>query len=93
MNHLPQDELRPQWDFSGFVVLARFTLDVARDGANADQLPTWNSGDEFQPAQAKLRVKYTDLSPLPLGLIVTHWFFWPLVHCQVARFGHIDECR
>jgi Zn-dependent M28 family amino/carboxypeptidase len=55
--HSPQDELKPEWDFSGFVVLASFTLDVARDVANADQLPTWSRGDEFRPAREKLGVK------------------------------------
>jgi hypothetical protein len=55
--HSPQDELKPEWDFSGFVVLARFTLDVARDVANAGRLPTWNPGDEFRPAREKLGVK------------------------------------
>ena len=55
--HSPQDEMRPDWDFSGFVVLARFTLDVARDVANADRLPTWNPGDEFRPARDKQGVK------------------------------------
>src|SRR5439155_3644522 len=37
--HSPQDELQPAWDFSGFPVLGRFALDVARDVANADRLP------------------------------------------------------
>jgi Zn-dependent M28 family amino/carboxypeptidase len=45
--HSPQDELRPEWDFSGFAVLGRFALDLTRAVANADQLPTWNPGDEF----------------------------------------------
>jgi Zn-dependent M28 family amino/carboxypeptidase len=49
--HSPQDEVKPEWDFSGFSVLAHFALDVARDIANADQLPTWNPGDEFRPAR------------------------------------------
>ncbi|HEV8062018.1 MAG TPA: M28 family peptidase [Gemmataceae bacterium] len=51
--HTPQDEMKPEWDFAGFVVLARFALDVARDIANADRLPTWNAGDEFLPAREK----------------------------------------
>jgi hypothetical protein len=51
--HQPQDEMRLDWDFSGFVVLARFTLDVARDVANAEGLPTWNPGDEFRAARDK----------------------------------------
>jgi Zn-dependent M28 family amino/carboxypeptidase len=55
--HTPQDEMKPDWDFSGFVVLARFSLAVARDVANADRLPTWNPGDEFRPAREKHGVK------------------------------------
>jgi Zn-dependent M28 family amino/carboxypeptidase len=55
--HSPQDELKPEWDFSGFVVLARFALDVARDIANAEHLPTWNPGDEFRAAREKSGVK------------------------------------
>jgi hypothetical protein len=55
--HSPQDEFKPEWDFSGFVVLTRFALDVARNVADADVLPTWNPGDEFRPAREKLGVK------------------------------------
>jgi Zn-dependent M28 family amino/carboxypeptidase len=55
--HSPQDEVQPDWDFSGFVVLAGFALDVARDVANANRLPTWNPGDEFLPAREKSGVK------------------------------------
>lgn len=55
--HTPQDEMKADWDFAGFVVLARFALDVARDAANADSLPTWNPGDEFRPARDKQGVK------------------------------------
>jgi Zn-dependent M28 family amino/carboxypeptidase len=55
--HSPQDEVKPEWDFAGFVVLARFCLDVARDVANAGPLPTWNPGDEFRPAREKSGVK------------------------------------
>jgi Zn-dependent M28 family amino/carboxypeptidase len=51
--HSPQDELRPEWDFSGFTVLAQFMLDIARDVANADELTTWNPGDEFHPARRR----------------------------------------
>ncbi len=55
--HSPQDEVQPHWDYSGFVVLAGFAIDVARDAANADKLPTWNPGDEFRPAREKSGVK------------------------------------
>ena len=49
--HSPQDYFRSEWDFSGFVVLSRFVLTVARDVANDGELPTWNSGDEFRGAR------------------------------------------
>jgi Zn-dependent M28 family amino/carboxypeptidase len=55
--HSPQDELKSEWDFSGFVVLSRFALDVAHDVANADQLPNWNPGDEFRAARERSGVK------------------------------------
>lgn len=55
--HSPQDEMRPEWDFSGFVVLGQFAIDVAWDVANADRLPTWNAGDEFRPARERSGVK------------------------------------
>lgn len=51
--HTPQDELKPEWDFTGFVVLARFALDIGFEAANTDQWPTWNTGDEFRPARDK----------------------------------------
>jgi Zn-dependent M28 family amino/carboxypeptidase len=46
--HTPQDEMRADWDFSGFAKLGQFALDIGREVANADRLPTWNPGDEFQ---------------------------------------------
>jgi Zn-dependent M28 family amino/carboxypeptidase len=55
--HSPQDEMKADWDFSGFVTLAHFALDVAREAANAERLPTWNAGDEFRPARDKQGVK------------------------------------
>ncbi len=55
--HSPQDEVRPEWDFAGFVVLGGFALDVARAVADAESLPTWNPGDEFRPAREKSGVK------------------------------------
>ena len=55
--HSPQDEMKADWDFAGFVTLARFALDAARAVANADALPTWNPGDEFRPAREKSGVK------------------------------------
>ena len=66
--HTPQDEVRPDWDFAGFPVLARFAFDVARAVADADGLPTWNPGDEFKPARDKSSVGPGDHTrTLPVG--------------------------
>jgi Zn-dependent M28 family amino/carboxypeptidase len=55
--HSPQDEVKPDWDYAGFRVLGRFTLDIAREVANAEGLPTWNVGDEFRAAREKPGVR------------------------------------
>ncbi len=55
--HSPQDELKPEWDFAGFPVLARFAIDVARAAANAEGLPTWKAGDPLRPVREKSGVK------------------------------------
>lgn len=55
--HSPQDEVRPNWDYSGLALIAKFAADVAREVANADRLPTWNAKDEFLPAREKSGVK------------------------------------
>ncbi|MBX9625803.1 MAG: M28 family peptidase [Gemmataceae bacterium] len=55
--HTPQDEVRPDWDYSGFPVLGGFALDVARAVADVERLPTWNPGDEFRPAREKSGVR------------------------------------
>ena len=39
------------------MTLAGFALDVARDAANADKLPTWHPGAESRPAREKSGVK------------------------------------
>lgn len=55
--HSPQDEVQPNWDYSGFVTLGAFARDIAREIANADGLPTWNPGDEFRPVRDKSGAK------------------------------------
>jgi Zn-dependent M28 family amino/carboxypeptidase len=55
--HTPLDTYHAEWDFSGYPVLMRFALDVAREAANAPTLPTWNAGDEFLEARRKSGVR------------------------------------
>jgi Zn-dependent M28 family amino/carboxypeptidase len=55
--HTPQDEVRADWDYAGLAVIADFAVALAREIANAEQLPTWNPKDEFLPAREKSGVK------------------------------------
>jgi Zn-dependent M28 family amino/carboxypeptidase len=55
--HTPLDTYHADWDFSGYPVLMRFALDVAREAANAPTLPTWVAGDEFLEARRTSGVK------------------------------------
>ena len=49
--HQPSDEYRADWDFSGMQQMAQFGMRVGIDAANASELPTWHSGDEFLHAR------------------------------------------
>ncbi|MBN1237349.1 MAG: peptidase M28, partial [Gammaproteobacteria bacterium] len=49
--HQPSDELRDDWSFDGMVQDARFGFWAGLIVANADELPVWNPGDEFEAAR------------------------------------------
>jgi Zn-dependent M28 family amino/carboxypeptidase len=51
--HQPSDELRPDWDLSGAVEDARFYFYLGLKAANADAMPAWRPGDEFEAARKK----------------------------------------
>jgi Zn-dependent M28 family amino/carboxypeptidase len=51
--HQPSDELRPDWDFSGAVEDAQLLFLLCLKAANANTMPTWEPGDEFEPARKK----------------------------------------
>lgn len=55
--HTPADVFHDDWDFSGYPVMMRFALDVAKEAANAKTLPTWMPGDEFLKARQASGVK------------------------------------
>ncbi len=55
--HTPKDKYNPEWDFAGYPVLLRFTLDAAREIANSPKMPNWLVGDEFRAAREKSGVK------------------------------------
>ena len=53
--HHPSDELRPDMDFRGDAIMARFGFALGWKAANLPQLPQWQHGDEFESARLKSR--------------------------------------
>ena len=49
--HQPSDEVDATWNFEGIVEDARFGFWAGLIVANADELPAWNPGDEFEAAR------------------------------------------
>jgi Zn-dependent M28 family amino/carboxypeptidase len=49
--HQPSDELGADWNFDGMVEDARFGFWAGLIVADADALPAWNPGDEFEAAR------------------------------------------
>jgi len=49
--HQPSDEMTPDWNFDGMIEDARLGFFAGLQIANADQLPAWNPGDEFEAAR------------------------------------------
>ena len=51
--HQPSDEYDPQWDLSGAVEDAQLLLIAGTRIANADGMPEWRPGDEFEAARKR----------------------------------------
>lgn len=51
MYHRPADQFDPNWDLKGAEKTAMIAFFLAYRAANADTLPSWNSGDEFGAAR------------------------------------------
>ncbi len=51
--HQADDEYDPNWDLSGMVQQAQYTLNLGRMVADAPQMPTWKAGDQFAKARSK----------------------------------------
>jgi Peptidase family M28/PA domain len=51
--HQPSDELTNDWNLSGAVEDARLDFWLGVRVANADRMPEWNKGDEFEAARKK----------------------------------------
>ena len=46
--HQPSDELNDNWNFDGMIEDAQLGLTVGVNVANADEMPNWMPGDEFE---------------------------------------------
>ena len=51
--HQPSDEYRPEMDFSGDAVMARFGFVLGWKAASLPEMPNWRPGDEFEAARKK----------------------------------------
>ncbi len=51
--HQPSDEYRDSWDLSGAMEDLQLDFYLGLRVANADAMPTWNAGDEFEGARKK----------------------------------------
>lgn len=51
--HQPSDEVGSDWDLSGAVEDVRLFLELGLSVANADAMPTWTKGDEFEAARKR----------------------------------------
>ena len=50
--HQANDEYDPNWDLSGMVQQAQYTLNLGRAVADAPAMPAWKPGDQFAKARA-----------------------------------------
>ncbi|HLX06316.1 MAG TPA: M28 family peptidase [Thermoanaerobaculia bacterium] len=51
--HQPSDKLEPDWNFDGMIEDAQLGFHLGVALAQADQMPTWNHGDEFEAARGR----------------------------------------
>jgi Zn-dependent M28 family amino/carboxypeptidase len=51
--HQPSDEINDSWTYDGMIEDAQLGFWVGLNVANADAMPTWTPGDEFEAARTK----------------------------------------
>jgi len=58
--HQPSDEYDPSWNLDGMVTDAQLGYWTGLAIANADEMPNWNEGDEFEAARLEALAAETD---------------------------------
>ncbi|HXU47383.1 MAG TPA: peptidase M28, partial [Thermoanaerobaculia bacterium] len=64
--HQPSDQIDDSWRFDGMIEDARLGFFAGLAIANADRLPAWNPGDEFEAAR-KAALAAVASAPKPAG--------------------------
>jgi len=62
--HQPSDEINDSWNFDGMIEDAQLGFYVGLNVANADAMPSWTPGDEFEATRKKA---LADVHSLPRG--------------------------
>ncbi len=63
--HQPSDEFSESWNFDGMVQDAQANFFVGLRIANADTMPVWNAGDEFEAARLAALAEVTAAAETP----------------------------
>jgi Zn-dependent M28 family amino/carboxypeptidase len=75
--HQPSDRLDPDWNFDGMIEDARLGFYIGVALAQADRMPAWNQGDEFEAARqqalAAARGSLTSARPPAAGSPPPGW--------------------
>ena len=58
--HQPSDEILDSWDLSGMVEDARLLFVAGVEIADADEMPTWTPGDEFEATRKRALAELPD---------------------------------
>jgi hypothetical protein len=58
--HQPSDEYDDSWNFEGMVADALLGYRIGLAIANADEMPTWVPGDEFEAARLEALAEVED---------------------------------
>jgi TonB family protein len=89
--HQPADEYKPDMDFRGDAVMAKFGYALGEKAANAGATPKWLPGDEFEPAQKRLQSNIPNLEELFAGYPELHPVNFPnIVYPPLARQTRIS---
>ena len=58
--HQPSDEYRPEMDFNGDAIMARFGFVLGWKAANLAAMPSWRPGDEFEAVRKRSEAAAAD---------------------------------